>query len=315
MNSLTIGPREFFQQVRQLEGEVSSTNDQKAWYWRSTPRNSRLQALVNWPQRVLLSGIREATMDAAETESKDVGETKKRACGWLHSTQTKSTSSADVRIFAKLPSPDVKAFDVFVTAVSHEASKTGVEAWNKIFAYTDFDAMPLYISILTLAATEEKNVDLPVRRVFVERCRRSIRARGMADGLIEIVQDRTKSVPRRDQYLRSAHMVACLEEQTATKDYIKAAIAFEKLGDIRSALACVYRNTRYRLRDGQAKELDEDVRTFDIDEAGIDTMLAVLTATAPIKSSLPSRKALYRGVRRTLKKRCQLEYGLLDGLK
>ncbi|MEZ6087819.1 MAG: hypothetical protein R3C05_07320 [Pirellulaceae bacterium] len=111
-------------------------------------------------------------------------------------------------------------------------------------------------------------------------------------------------------------MVACLEEQTATKDYFKAAIAFEELGDIRSgASLCVYRNTRYRLRDGQTKELDEDMRTFDINEAGIDTMLAVLTATAPIKSSLPSRKALYRGIRRTLKKRGQLEPGLLDGLK
>jgi hypothetical protein len=263
----------------------------------------------------VLSGIGDATRDTAESESKDVGETKKRVSGWLRSTRTKSTSCTDVRIFAKLPSPDVKAFDVFVTAVSHEASKTGVEAWNKIFAYTDFDAMPLYISILTLAATEEKNVDLPARRVFVERCRRSIRARGMADGLIEIVHDRTRSVPRRDQYLRTAHMVACLEEQTATKDYVKAAIAFEKLGDIRSALACVYRNMRYRLRDGQVKELDEDVRAFDVDNAGIDTMLAVLTGTAPIKSSLPSRKALYRGVRRALKKRGQLEQGLLDGLK
>ena len=314
MNSLTIGPREFLQQVRQLEDEVSSTDDQKAWYWRSTPRNSRMQALVNWPQRVL-AGIGEATMDAAETESEEVGETKKRASGWLSSTRTKPTGSADVRVFAKLPSADVKAFDVFVTAISNEASKTGVETWNKIFAYTDFEAMPLYISILTLAATEEKNVDLPARRVFEERCRRSLRAKGMAEGLIKIVQDGTRLVPRRDQYLRTAHMIACLEEQTATPQFLDAAVAFEKLDDVRSALACVYRNVRYRLRDGQFRELDDDIRSFDPADAGVDTMLAVLTSTAPIKGHLPSRKGIYRNVRRELKRRRQLEPGLLDGLK
>ncbi|KAA1260420.1 hypothetical protein LF1_29600 [Rubripirellula obstinata] len=314
MNSLTLDARELFQQTRQNEDEIRDTHDQKSWYLRTAPRGNRLQAAVNWPQRVIgVLSNREG--DPQINQTKEVAKAGGRARSWLSAFRFGSTDAVDVTVFSKLPNPDIAAFDHFVVSVVQEASKSGIEEWNKIFAYTDFDALPVYISILTLAATEDKSNQLPARRVFVERCRKMLRSMGMADELFDLVQKDTKAAPRREQFLKTAHMVACLEEQTATNDYIKAAIAFEKLGDIRSALACVYRNTRYRLRDGQAKELDEDVRTFDIAEAGIDTMLAVLTATAPIKSNLPSRKAFYRGVRRVLKKRGQLEYGLLDGLK
>lgn len=314
MNSLTLDTRALFQQTRQNEDEISDTHDQKSWYLRTAPRGSRLQATVNWPQRVI-GQLSDRESNHEGTKTKVVAKSDGRARGWLSAFRFGSSDAVDITVFSKLPNPDCEAFDRFVASVVQEASKSGIEEWNKIFAYTDFDALPVYISILTLAATEDKSNQLPARRVFVERCRKTLRSMGMADELFDLVQKDTKAAPRREQFLKTAHMVACLEEQTATKGYVKAAIAFEKLGDIRSALACVYRNTRYRLRDGQAAELDEDVRTFDIDEAGIDTMLAVLTATAPIKSSLPSRKTLYRVVRRTLKKRGQLEYGLLDGLK
>jgi len=101
----------------------------------------------------------------------------------------------------------------------------------------------------------------------------------------------------------------------ATSGYLAEAISFEKLGNTASALACIYCNVRYRLRDNQLIELDDEVRQFSFDKARVDTMLAVLTATAPVKSSLPSRKLLYRNIYRTLMKRGQYERRLLDGLK
>ena len=87
-------------------------------------------------------------------------------------------------------------------------------------------------------------------------------------------------------------------------------------GDARTTRRSVRTAVRtYRLRDGQIKELDSDVSEFKFAEAKVDTMLATLTATAPVKRSLASRSALYANIQRTLKKSGQLERGLLDGLK
>ena len=97
--------------------------------------------------------------------------------------------------------------------------------------------------------------------------------------------------------------------------YLDAAVEFEKRLDVRSALACVYRNVRYRLRDNQLKLLNDDLVTFRFGEANTDTMLAVLTATAPFKTTLPNRRALFKQIQVALKKRGVMERGLLDGLK
>lgn len=310
MSSATLDPRELVRETRQIEENVRDTHDQKYWYLRVAFRSNHMQTANNWPQRIF-GGICNQE-DVRSSDATHDSKPNARTRSWLPSADR---GNIEVTVFSNLPQPNINAFENFVVSVVEQASKSGDEEWNKIFAYTDFDSMPIYISILTLAATEAKSNLLPARRVFVERCRKTLRSMGMADELFDLVQTETLAEPRRKQFLKTAHMVACLEEQKATRDYEAAAVQFEKLEDIRSALACVYRNVRYRLRDNQLKELDDDIRKFDVTEAGIDTMLAMLTATAPVKSRLPSRKLLYRAVRRTLKKRGQLEHGLLGGLK
>ncbi len=314
MGSLTLDPSELVRETRQLDEVAIDVGNQKSWYQKAVRQKSRMQTAVNWPQRVF-GEIQGQEVVSVELE-KDADTTLVERMSTKRSMTRLATGDLDlVTAFSKLPQTNFAAFDHFVSLIVHQASSNLTDEWNKIFAYIDFEAMPVYISILTLAATEDKSNRLPARRVFVERCRKTLRAMGMADKLFDLVQTEVSAEPRRQQFLKTAHMVACLEEQSATQGYLTAAIRFEKLEDIRSALSCVYRNVRYRMRDNQMSELNVDVCEFDLEEAKIDTMLAVLTATAPIKSRLPSRKLLYRNVHRTLRKRGQLERGLLDGLK
>jgi len=125
----------------------------------------------------------------------------------------------------------------------------------------------------------------------------------------------TKSLKKILKNHVQSHMIACLEEPKATNGYLEAALHFDQLHDTRSALACVYRNVRYRLRDNQLTELDNDLKRFDVSTVGINIMLAVLTSTAPIKSKLTNRRRLFREFKAYLKKSGQLEKGLLDDLK
>lgn len=98
--------------------------------------------------------------------------------------------------------------------------------------------------------------------------------------------------------------------------YLKDAIQFDQIGDTKSALACIYKNITYgRIRDKQFEELNNELLDFDIEKAGITTMLAVLTATAPVKLKLTNRNSLFQKIKNELKKRNRLEKGLLDGLE
>lgn len=314
MGSLTIDPRELMHDTRQADGLLCESSDQKDLYRRISNRISSLQVSINWPQRVFA----ETEAQASEPIHDNAGDKTWSPNGLMRRAQARATRehcSASESIFSDLPKANLVSFERFVTSVAEKVTLDNVPAWNKVFAYTDFDSYPLYVSLLTLAATEDDSCRLPARRVFAARCKKTMHSLGLADKLIDQVQDDCPAEPKRELLLRVAHMMACLEEQVATDGYLQAAIHFEKLNDIRSALACVYRNVRYRLRDGQIANLDDDIRNFVVEDAGVETMLAVLTATAPVKRQVPSRKLLYRSIRRTLKNRGQLEAGLLDGLR
>jgi hypothetical protein len=184
-----------------------------------------------------------------------------------------------------------------------------------MLAYADFDAIPLHCLIIALGIALDDGAQTATRRIFFERVRIALKAKGVREGLLESALPAAPATTRRAAWVGVAHMVACLERQFATPGYVDAAIKFEKLSDVRSALACVYRNVRFRLRDNQIKELDVDVGEFNVDEAKVDTMLAVLTATAPSSRYLRNRLSLYKRISLALKKQGKLERGLLDGLK
>jgi hypothetical protein len=202
-----------------------------------------------------------------------------------------------------------------VEKLEASAENDNPQRWNRFFAYTDFASFPVHRCLLVLAATVGFAADVPARQTFEFKCRNIIEERGIPETVLDHLSTAGSVDECRESIIGRAHMVACLEEQKATEGYLDAAKEFEKLGDIRSAMAVVYRNTRYRIRDGQYSELDSDIGRFDPSTAKIDTLLAVLTATAPAKRMLPHRSRLYKQVRRTLKRRGEWEKGLLDGLK
>lgn len=70
-----------------------------------------------------------------------------------------------------------------------------------------------------------------------------------------------------------------------------------------------------KIRNEKLNELDNDIQSFDVDFADINTMLAVLVATAPVKDKLPSREDVYKRIKSSIKKHGLLKKGILTGLK
>ncbi|NOY40360.1 MAG: hypothetical protein GXP26_00800 [Planctomycetes bacterium] len=312
MSNLTLDPKEIIREARKLEEQkreeqslgMRSPRD----CYRSASRKNRLLPVYSWEYlgRHDDESQGESEFTSTSTERPDEFDYKN-----LQIQDQKSYKLSE-GIFADYPRPDVNEFSKFLKSM--DARVASREMWTQVFAYTDFSAMPTYASILALAATAGEK-QLSARQVFAERCRSTLRARGIAEDILECLAEDTSTESTVARYIDAAHMVACLEEQVATDGYLDAAIHFERIDDTRSALACVYRNARHRLRDNQFAELDKDIEKFDIGAAGINTMLAVLTVTAPIKSKLTKRNRLFRQIKAELKKRGLLEKGLLDGLK
>ncbi|WP_145078908.1 hypothetical protein [Aureliella helgolandensis] len=286
----------------------------KNWYTAKASPKCRMQTSYNWAQWVNARVDTQYTIDA-EDAARDESTTTEGRIREAWNKLAFLRHRAETKKAHRLSASDKATFEDLCSCIHEIASEFGPGDWNQLFTYTDFSAIPLPVSILTLAFTEREEGRIPSRKVFVERCRKAVRALGMTSCLFETELPEETSNSKEEMFRTAAHMLACLEEQTATNGYLKAASQFEKAKEARWALACIYRNVRYRIRDEQLDELDKDIRTFDAHSAGVDTMLAILTATAPIKSKLPSRKSLYRSVRRELKNRPGSERGILDGLK
>lgn len=207
-----------------------------------------------------------------------------------------------------------KAFNDIDVAVRRFCSGFDVGAWNEFIAYTDFDALPKFVALLVLAESMNQKVVVPGQRILLERCRDSLRRVGFKSDILARHELSIRGLPKSDILWKTAHVIACLEEEIATNGYTSVAIELEKQKEIRLALACIYRNVRYRLRDGQLQELNQEVSQFAVEDAAIDTILAMLTATAPAKKLLSNRKSLFKKSKHVLHSRGELEPGLLDGL-
>jgi hypothetical protein len=69
------------------------------------------------------------------------------------------------------------------------------------------------------------------------------------------------------------------------------------------------------MKAGRFQYLDTAIGAFHPEDMTTDNLLGVLTATLPVKSRLPSRKAFYQAVERILTARGEMEPGLLKGLE
>lgn len=69
------------------------------------------------------------------------------------------------------------------------------------------------------------------------------------------------------------------------------------------------------MSDGRLSELDEGLATVKVEDTPMELLLGYLTATLPVKSSLPARKKLYEEVRLILMKRDEDHLALLKGLE
>jgi len=310
MSSVALDPRGLVVQVRENAERAYLDYDSNDWY-RSTARQARFGE----------QSTSRATMGLCDEQKSSSGIAAEQVASptiWnrvAHWFRGRTEKPLTLDEFQSVSPNDVQAFDQFVTFLRQQESCNSVEDWNKKLAYTDFDSWPVKSTILILAISCDKQDDIPVWRVQLNRCRKNLQSLGIHNNLFESLRNQYPADSQHSLLLKAARMVDALETQVATDDYLDSAIAFEQLNEVRSALACVYRNARYRLRDGQIKELDSDVRGFEFSEAKVDTMLAILTATAPVKRNLASRSTLYANIQRTLKKRGQLERGLLDGLQ
>lgn len=62
-------------------------------------------------------------------------------------------------------------------------------------------------------------------------------------------------------------------------------------------------------------ELDVAIAAVNVHDFSTDNLLGVLTASLPVKSSLPSRPGFYKAVEQELTARGQMGPGLLRGLE
>ncbi len=97
--------------------------------------------------------------------------------------------------------------------------------------------------------------------------------------------------------------------------FVDDAIARERSGDLRGSLGLIYQRVDEMMRFGMIDLLEEELASIRAESVGSDVLLGLLTATLPVKSQLPSRRALFKATKRLLKSRGHYEPGILDGLR
>lgn len=98
------------------------------------------------------------------------------------------------------------------------------------------------------------------------------------------------------------------------RNFVSIAALLAKNNDVRSALSVVYLCTRELINGDKLEELDGSLN-ISVDDIPTDVLVGLLTATAPVKSSLPSRREFFEEVEQLLKNRGHLKFGILDGLR
>ena len=101
---------------------------------------------------------------------------------------------------------------------------------------------------------------------------------------------------------------------TAKEDFLNRARRLQHHGRLNSALDVVYNHVDEMLLAGMFPELDDRLVSINCDDYSVDLLLAMLTITHAAKSHLPHRKDFYNRVEDSIRRRGELEDGLLYGL-
>jgi hypothetical protein len=119
-----------------------------------------------------------------------------------------------------------------------------------------------------------------------------------------------------DEHDFSARVLECLRDAYSTQvaAFLERAVALEQSGVTDSSLDLIYDSVDELLRRGQFAMIDSVLCELDVARHSADILLALLTATAPARSHLASRKAFFRRVKQVVESRGEYERGLLRGL-
>lgn len=97
--------------------------------------------------------------------------------------------------------------------------------------------------------------------------------------------------------------------------FLLLAQSLTSFGRVDAALDIIYRAIDDLMTKGELENLNSILENIDISRYSSDIWLAILTATLPVKSKLPSRKAFFQTVERELIAIGENEPGLLAGLE
>ncbi len=98
-------------------------------------------------------------------------------------------------------------------------------------------------------------------------------------------------------------------------DFLANARRAESRGRLNAALDEIYNHVDEMLLAGMFSEVDDRLESIDCDEHSTDLLLAMLTITYAAKSSLPRRTDFYNRAEDSIRRRGELEDGLLFGLE
>jgi hypothetical protein len=88
-----------------------------------------------------------------------------------------------------------------------------------------------------------------------------------------------------------------------------------RMGRIEPALDLIYDAADHMMRKGEFAQLDSVLANVRVSDLSVDILLAILTATLPAKSRLPSRTRFFNEIEKSLRDRDEYEDGLLTGLE
>ena len=99
------------------------------------------------------------------------------------------------------------------------------------------------------------------------------------------------------------------------ESFIQRANRLHRTGYRNAATDLVYDRVDEMMRHDQLRELDSLLQSAPADELTVDVLLALLTATLPVKTRLTSRPEFVKRTERVLKSRGEYDDGLLTGLE
>jgi hypothetical protein len=99
------------------------------------------------------------------------------------------------------------------------------------------------------------------------------------------------------------------------ESFVQSANRLDRAGHRNAAMDLIYDRIDEMMRRDQMPALDALQQSVPVEELTVDVLLALLTATLPVKKRLKARPDLFERTERVLRDRGEYEDGLLTGLE